>query len=96
MSVSGNTVTVPAGTYLISYHITATLPNASDTLSVSLQENGTTINTVSADIAAANDPANVSGNVIRTTAAATNFSLENSSTVTATVTEGGITLLKIS
>lgn len=95
MSVSGNVITVPAGTYLISYSVTARLPSANDVLSVSLLENGTAIDTESTDVSIAANPANVSGTILRTTTAATEFSLENTSSVTATIAEGGITLLKI-
>jgi hypothetical protein len=95
MSVSANAVSVPAGTYLITYHVSATLPAANDVLTVELLENTTPISTSSAEVSTANAPATVTGTVIRTEASPTTYSLENASTVTATVTDAGITVLKL-
>lgn len=95
MSISADSVNVPAGTYLVSFGATGT-SGANGTFSIQLYENGTPMaNEIITNETANTQQANVSKSIVYVAAAPTALSIRNSSTEASDYTGANLTVLKL-
>lgn len=96
MTVANNAVTLPVGTYIVTYGATGTADTATATMSVQLYANGAAIATeILNDEASPTESANVSKTIVYNATAETTLSIHNASTATINFTGANITVQKL-
>lgn len=96
MTVANNAVTLPVGTYFVTYGATGTADTATATMSVQLYANGAAIATeILNDEASPTESANVSKTIVYNATAETTLSIHNASTATINFTGANITVQKL-
>ena len=96
MTVANNAVTLPAGTYIVTYGATGTADTATATMSVQLYANGAAIATeILNDEASPTESANVSKTIVYNATAETALSIHNASTATINFTGANITVQRL-
>ncbi len=97
MSVSSDAITVPSGTYLITMDVNGTLGTGSTPMTFTLYQNGAAVTGeyVTLTIDDANNVLAGSKSSIVTTTGTTTFSIYNTSTLSATLTNAGLTVIKL-
>ena len=96
MTVANNAVTLPVGTYIVTYSATGTADTATATMSVQLYANGAAIATeILNDEASPTESANVSKTIVYNATAETTLSIHNASTATINFTGANITVQKL-
>lgn len=95
LSVTANSVNVPAGTYLVGFGATGT-SGANSTVSIQLYQNGVAIpGEIITNETANTQQSNVSKTILYTTATPTTLSIHNSGTGTANYTGANLTVMKL-
>lgn len=96
MTVANNAVTLPVGTYIVTYGATGTADTATATMSVQLYANGAAIATeILNDEASPTESANVSKTIVYNATAETTLSIHNASTATINFTGANITVQRL-
>ena len=96
MTVGDNAITLPQGTYLVTYGASGTVDAANSALSVQLYANNAPVaNEIATSSASTTDSANVNKTIVYTAPATTTLSLHNTSAVTANLTSANITVQKL-
>lgn len=96
MTVANNAVTLPVGTYIVTYGATGTADTATATMSVQLYANGAAIATeILNDEASPTESANVSKTIVYNATAETPLSIHNASTATINFTGANITVQRL-
>lgn len=96
MTVANNAVTLPVGTYIVTYGATGTADTATATMSVQLYANGAAIATeILNDEASPTESANVSKTIVYNATAETALSIHNASTATINFTGANITVQRL-
>ena len=96
MTVANNAVTLPVGTYIVTYGASGTADTATATMSVQLYANGAAIATeILNDEASPTESANVSKTIVYNATAETTLSIHNASTATINFTGANITVQKL-
>lgn len=96
MTVANNAITLPVGTYIVTYGATGTADTATATMSVQLYANGAAIATeILNDEASPTESANVSKTIVYNATAETALSIHNASTATINFTGANITVQRL-
>lgn len=96
MTVANNAVTLPVGTYIVTYGATGTADTATATMSVQLYANSAAIATeILNDEASPTESANVSKTIVYNATAETTLSIHNASTATINFTGANITVQRL-
>ncbi len=96
MTVANNAVTLPVGTYIVTYGATGTADTATATMSVQLYANDAAIATeILNDEASPTEYANVSKTIVYNATAETTLSIHNASTATINFTGANITVQRL-
>ena len=96
MTVADNAITLPQGTYLVTYGASGTVDAANSALSVQLYANNTPVaNEIATSSASTTETANVSKTIVYNSPATTTLSLYNVSAIAANLTGANITVQKL-